>query len=92
MSVLEKINQLKPEQSLLLHSELVGDQRVEIREYENLRWMSIGGNSVQSLIDMEAPEQILLPNLQAMLAAFLFCENPAGLLNLGFGGGHLNVI
>jgi len=87
MSVLEKINQLKPEQSLLLHSELVGDQRIEIREYENLRWMSVGGHSVQSLIDVEAPEQILLPNLQAMLAAFLFCENPVRLLNLGLGGG-----
>ncbi len=87
MSVLEKIHQLKPEQSRLLHSGLVGDQRIEIREYENLRWINIGGNSVQGLIDMEAPERILLPNLQAMLAAFLFCEKPSGLLNLGFGGG-----
>jgi len=87
MSVLEKIHQLNPEQSLLLYSELVGDQRVEIREYENLRWMTSGGHSVQSLIDMEAPEQILLPNLQAMLAAFLFCEKPENILNLGFGGG-----
>lgn len=87
MSVLTKIQQLEPTQSTLLHAEIVGDWLVEIREFENILWITINGESVQSLIDMQVPARLALPNLQTMLAAFLFSDKAASLINLGFGGG-----
>lgn len=87
MLFLEKIYELTPEQSYVLHSEFVDDQLIEIREFENYRWLQIGGSSVQALIDVNAPDQILLPNIQAMMAALLFCPKPDRLLNLGLGSG-----
>lgn len=89
MTLLEKIYDLSPEQSQVLHSELIGEQLIEVREYEHYRWLEIGGDSIQGLMDMNSPSQILLPNIQALLATLLFCPEARRVLNLGFGCGSI---
>jgi spermidine synthase len=89
MTLLEKIYDLTPEQSLVLYSEFVGDQVIAVREFENYRWLQVGGNSIQGLMDVNAPNQILLPNIQALMATLLICPEPNRLLNLGFGCGSI---
>lgn len=89
MTLLEKIYDLSPEQSRVLLSEVLDEQLIEVREFENYRWLQIGGDSIQALMDIDAPEQILLPNIQALLATLLFCPEPARILNLGFGCGSV---
>jgi len=89
MTLLEKIYDLSPEQSQVLRSESVDGQLIEVREFENYRWLQIGGDSIQGLMDVSSPSQILLPNIQALLATLLFCPEPKQLLNLGFGCGSI---
>ena len=89
MSLLEEIYDLSPEQSQLLHSEVLGEQFIEVREFQNYRWLQIGGDSIQGLMNVNSPEQILLPNIQALLATLLFCPKPLRVLNLGFGCGSI---
>ena len=89
MTLLEKIYDLSPEQSHVLHSEWVGEQLIEVREYKNYRWLQIGGDSIQGLMAVDSPSQILLPNIQALLVTLLFCPKPKQLLNLGFGCGSI---
>jgi spermidine synthase len=89
MLLLEKIYDLTPEQSQILHSELIGSQLVEIREFDSYRWLQLGGSSIQGLMNVNSPNQILLPNIQALLGTLLFCPKPNRLLNLGFGCGSI---
>ena len=89
MLLLEKIYDLTPDQSTVLHSELVDDQLIEVRDFENYRWLQIGGESIQSLLDVDSPSMILLPNIQAMMASLIFCPEPKRILNLGFGCGSI---
>ncbi len=89
MLLLEKIYDLSPEQSQLLHSEILDEQLIEVREFENYRWLQIGGDSIQGLMDVNSPAQILLPNIQALLVTLLFCPKPDRVLNLGFGCGSI---
>ncbi len=89
MSLLEKIYDLSPEESQLLHAEVLDEQLIEVREYKNYRWLEIGGDSIQGLMNVNSPEQILLPNIQALLVALLFCPKPNRVLNLGFGCGSI---
>ncbi len=89
MTLLEKIYDLAPEQSQILQTEFVDDQLIEVREFENYRWLQIGGDSIQGLMDVNSPSQILLPNIQALLTTLLVCPEPRQLLNLGFGCGSI---
>ena len=87
MSLLETLHDLSPEQSELLFSTTLDEQLITVRQYQNLRWLSAGGDMIQSLMDVDKPEQLLLPNLAAMLAVLHFAEHPQRLLNLGAGAG-----
>lgn len=87
MGVLDHIHKLSADDSQLLYAEKTKGHRIEIREHGNLRWMCIGGESVQSLVNTDSPEDPILPNHIAMLSALLFYKKPERLLNLGFGGG-----
>lgn len=89
MSLLETINELGTEKTELLYSEEVNGEQLTVRQYQNYRWLSVGGEMIQSLIDLEQPAQLLLPNLVAMLAVLEFVDNPVSLLNLGAGAGAM---
>ena len=89
MSAVEKIYQLEPDESRLLYSRLIENQQIEVREWEHYRWLHVGGGSIQTLMDINAVDQIVLPNLKALLAALLFSTPSRRLLNLGLGGASL---
>lgn len=89
MPLLEKIYDLPPEQSQVLHSEVADGQLIEVRQYEHYRWLQIGGDSLQGLIDMDSPNQLLFPNMSALMLTLLVCPEPQRLLNLGFGSGSV---
>lgn len=89
MSLLETINELGTEKTELLYSEEVNGEQLTVRQYQNYRWLSVGGEMIQSLMDLEQPAQLLLPNLVAMLAVLELVDRPVTLLNLGAGGGAM---
>ena len=86
---LEKIYQLKSDESQLLYSGLIDDQKIEVREWENYRWLHLSDHSVQTLMLTDAVNQVALPNIQALLAVLLFCPSSKRLLNFGLGGASL---
>ena len=71
----------------LLFSTVDADLPVQVHEYEQERWVYTGENSILSLMRLDAPADPVLPNHVAMLAALLFSELPATVLNLGLGAG-----
>lgn len=89
MVSIEKLAALTPESGDLLCTEIIGEQHVQVRQLGNLRWMNFGDVPLQSIILIEDPARLIFPYTEAMMAAFLFCEHPVKLLNLGFGGGCL---
>ncbi len=86
---LEKIYELAPDESRVLFSEIIENQTVEVREWQQYRWLRIGGESVQTLMDKNAIDKIALPNIQALLTVLLFLPTPKRLLNLGLGGASI---
>ncbi len=86
---LEKIYQLKPDESQLLYSDVIGKQSIEVRQWQGYRWLHIGDESVQALMLLNAIDQVILPNIQALLSVLLFCPSAKQVLNLGLGGASL---
>lgn len=60
MTLLEKIYDLASEQSQIVHAELVGDQLIEVCKFENYRWLQIGSDSIQGLMDTNSPSNIII--------------------------------
>ncbi|WP_413699738.1 hypothetical protein ACLKMH_20480 [Psychromonas sp. KJ10-10] len=65
-----------------------------VKENEQFRWFEYGGSEVQSLMNKERPEQIILPVYQSLLLFLLldnnfFANQPRQLLNLGLGGASI---
>jgi spermidine synthase len=86
---LEKIYELKPDESQLLYSGELEKKSIEVREWREYRWLHIGDDSVQALMLLNAVDQIVLPNIQALLSVLLFCPSAKHVLNLGLGGASL---
>jgi spermidine synthase len=86
---LEKIYQLNPDESQLLYSGEINNQTIEVRQWQEYRWLHIGDESVQTLMTLNAIDQVVLPNIQALLSVLLFCPSAKQVLNLGLGGASL---
>ena len=86
---LEQIYDLEPDDSELLYSSPDTGEILEVRQWQQYRWLHLGDKSVQALMMTNAVEQIALPNIQALLATLLFNPEPKRLLNLGLGGASL---
>ena len=71
----------------VLHRARSPQNSVVIRECDGLRWLTLDGDLVQSLMLVDAPTRLVLPHHLAMLLALLWCPQPRRVLNLGFGGG-----
>lgn len=87
--LLEKIVDLKPEESELLYSGEIDGQTIEVRQWETYRWLHLGDDSVQTLMLLDAPDQLVLANIQALLTTLLFCPAAKRVLNLGLGGASI---
>ena len=86
---LEKIYQLTPDESQLLYSGEIDNQSIEVRQWQQYRWLHIGDDSVQTLMLLDALDQVALDNIQALLTTLLFCPSAKCLLNLGLGGASI---
>ncbi len=78
---------LNNQQGKVLHVEHTNGHVIEVREFNNLRWMHFGGNEIQSVMDINQPSQPQQAYSIAMLGAMLFTEQTEKLLSLGFGCG-----
>jgi spermidine synthase len=86
---LEKIYQLEADESERLYSAQINDETVEVRQWQEYRWLHLSDKSIQSLMQLDAKDDVILPNIQALLSVFLFCPSAKRLLNLGLGGASL---
>ncbi len=89
MSYIDTIYNLDQTESILLFSNNIDQQTIEVREYNNLRWLQLEGNAIQSIIKTNSPDVLLNPVNQAMMASLCFPETINKTLNLGFGGGSI---
>lgn len=87
MSELNVIYELDPGDSKLLFSNQLNKQHIEIHEYRKLRWLRIDGLSVQSVMHIEKPDNLISPINKAMCLGLIFPNQCETLLNIGVGGG-----
>lgn len=62
---------------------------IQVRENDKLRWLYTGGEAIQSIIELNNPQKVLLPVPKALLVAFLWLPQTSRVLNLGVGGGTI---
>lgn len=86
MNILEEIHGLHADQSQLLKACHSGRHLTHVRQFKHIRWLCNGGDAVQSVIDLNAPTTLLLPNHIAMLSGLFFVEHVKQILHLGMGG------
>lgn len=60
---------------------------VEVSETDGIRSMHLGSETVQSSMDLDAPERLVLSYSRAMMAWLLFNDEPRRILQIGLGGG-----
>ena len=58
----------------------------EVYEDEHYRWLQNRDGTLHSLMDRRAPERLVLPYTNAMMAGLLFVEDARSVLMLGLGG------
>lgn len=79
--------EFNPASSRLLFKEELESALLEVKEFSHYRWFHLGGNVVQSMMDIEQPHCVILPVPLSMLMFLLWRNKPISLLNLGMGGG-----
>lgn len=73
----------------LIYSHRTEQQTIEISQNADYRLLRTDNVAVQSVLQRNKPEQLVLPYMQAMMAAFLFQPSPQKILLLGLGGGDM---
>tara|TARA_R110002167_G_scaffold9121_15_gene41603 strand:+ start:291 stop:1097 length:807 start_codon:yes stop_codon:yes gene_type:complete len=78
---------LSRSQGRLLFEAKQADKHYMVREGLGLRWLHFGSRDIQTILNLDHPDQLTAPYSRAMLSALLYQQNPTSLLNLGLGGG-----
>jgi len=60
---------------------------VEISEVDNIRSLHLGSETVQSSMDIDDPERLVLSYSRSMMGWLLFNDEPRHILQIGLGGG-----
>lgn len=88
-SLIGNIQRLSPEDCVTLQ-ELDGPNgKLRVNQHGQYRWLQIGDESIQSLVDVRAPSRVLSPSSALMLMGLAFAQGRRRLLNLGLGGGAI---
>lgn len=61
--------------------------KLKIYEHAGYRWLCTQDDAIQSIVRVESPAELVLPNHVAMLMGLLISTSPKRVLNLGFGTG-----
>lgn len=73
----------------LIHLRRSAFHTIEVRQSDGIRFLRTDRYAVQSALNLERPQQLILPCLQAMMAGLLFQRPAESVLLLGLGGGDL---
>ncbi len=73
----------------LIYSRRTDRQIIEVSQNADYRLLRTDNIAVQSVLLRNKPEQLVLPYMQAMMAAFLFQPSPRKILLFGLGGGDM---
>lgn len=73
----------------LIYSRQTDFQTIEVSQNAELRLLRTDHIAVQSALRRNKPEQLVMPNMQAMIAALLFQPSPQQILLFGLGGGDM---
>ena len=73
----------------LIYSRQTDFHTIEVCQNTELRLLRTDQIAVQSALLRNKPEQLVLPYMQAMMAAFLFQPSPQQILLFGLGGGDI---
>ena len=87
MNLIEQLLQHQSQATLLQQKVSDGGQQIEVHQFEDLRWLYTGGQSIQSIICLSKPAEFMYFIPQVMLVSLLLLESPTRVLNLGYGGG-----
>ncbi len=90
MSLIQDLYDLELSQTELLYEKVCNGELISIRQYQSYRWMSLGGEMIQSLINLDKPNELLLPNLNTMLYAIELVDRSVNCLNIGAGTGSID--
>lgn len=89
MSIISTLQELRDDEIECVYESDSDTPKIRVQQHKHYRWLLIGDDTIQSLIDIEDPYQIIVPAYQAMLFSLLFVETPSNALILGSGGGSL---
>ena len=73
----------------LIYSRQTDFQTIEVSQNAEFRLLRTDKIAVQSALLRKKPEQLVLPYMQAMMAAFLFQPSPRQIILFGLGGGDM---
>ncbi|XPF93296.1 spermidine synthase [Colwellia sp. RE-S-Sl-9] len=80
------LNKLLAKKNTTVHQQNVDGHMLTVKETAEYRWFEYGGQAVQSLMNLQNPEELVLPIPQSMLLFLLWKKAPLKVLNLGLGG------
>ncbi len=72
----------------LLHLTKLQGQALYVEENNQYRWLRIN-DTLQTVMDVRQPHNLVLPHLSAMLMALYYRPSPSTAVELGLGGGAL---
>lgn len=73
----------------LIHLRRSALHTIEVRQSGGVRLLRTDQRAVQSALNLDRPQQLILPYMQAMMAGLLFQRPAESVLLLGLGGGDL---
>ncbi len=73
----------------LIHLRRSAFHTIEVLQSDGIRFLRTDRYAVQSALNLERPQQLILPYMQAMMAGLLFQRPAESVLLLGLGGGDL---
>ncbi len=86
---IDSLFKLTPEQSAAAQIARTDQDGFRVLEQSGYRWLCTDDDSIQSIMRVDAPAELILPNHVAMLIGLLLADTPKRVLNLGFGIGSL---
>ncbi|MDN2663066.1 hypothetical protein OW492_06715 [Psychromonas sp. 14N.309.X.WAT.B.A12] len=73
----------------IIHQQNIKGEKLFVKESESFRWFEYAGSSIQSIMSLTHPTQIIMPVTQSFLLFLLINPKALNILNLGLGGASL---
>ncbi|ATC93166.1 spermidine synthase [Pseudoalteromonas tunicata] len=72
----------------LIHWQKQLGQNIQVRQYQQLRWLLIN-EVLQSVIEIDEPDHLLFPHLQVLADIWRTLDDPSSVLEIGLGAGAI---